>query len=365
MGKDYYNILGVSKTATPEEIKVAFRKAAHKYHPDKSTGDEAKFKEMNEAYQILGNEEKRRQYDQFGSTFSQNGFNGAGGQGFGQGFGGFSQGFNINMDDLGEMFGGFGDIFGFGGGRNGKEKTVRGNDLEMIVTLSFEEAIFGTEKELNITKYVQCTACHGSGADPSAKIETCTTCNGSGRVSKVKRTILGNIQMQSPCENCHGEGQTISKYCTTCRGGGVVRDDVKLNVNIPAGIDHGENLRLSGQGEAGQKGGQNGDLYLRIKVASSKKFKREGYNIFSELKISISEASLGTKKDVETVHGSVSLKIPAGTQSGKVFLLRDKGVPELQGRGRGDHLVQVIITIPDSLNRKQKQLLEELQKEGL
>ncbi|MFH0840656.1 MAG: molecular chaperone DnaJ [bacterium] len=358
MSKDYYNVLGVNKTATQDEIKVAFRKAAHKYHPDKSTGDEAKFKEINEAYQVLGNEEKRRQYDQFGSTFSQNGFNGAPGQGFN------SQGFNINMDDLGDIFGGFGDIFGFGK-QTRKERSRRGNDIEVILPIEFTEAIFGTEKEIKIPKQVRCSSCNGSGADPDAKIETCPVCNGVGRVNRIRRTILGNMQMQSTCEKCDGEGKIVSKHCSFCHGSGIVREEAKLKIKIPAGIDNNENLRMSGQGEAGEKGGASGDLYLRIRVNSSKKFVRERYNIKSELEISFSEASLGTKRDVETVHGVVNLKIPAGTQSGKIFLLRDKGVPRLQGRGRGDHLVTIIVKVPDNLNRKQKQLLEELHEEGL
>ena len=364
MSKDYYKILGINKSATQNEVKTAFRKAAHKYHPDKAGGDEAKFKEINEAYQVLGNEEKRRQYDQFGSTFNQGGFNQGGFNqgGFGQGFN--SQGFNINMEDLGDIFGGFGDIFGFGG-RQKKKQNQRGADLEIIISVDFTEAIFGTEKEIKIPKYVKCSDCKGSGADSGAKIETCSVCHGTGTVTKIKRTILGNIQMQTTCEKCQGEGKTISKVCPRCKGKGIVRAEVKLKIKIPAGINNNETLRLSGQGEAGEKDAPNGDLYVRIKVNPSKKFIRDGYNIKSELEITFSEAILGAKKDIETVWGIVSLKIPAGTQSGKIFLLRDKGVPKLHGRSKGDHLVTVIIQVPKNINRKQKKFLEELQESGL
>jgi molecular chaperone DnaJ len=366
MSKDYYQVLGVEKTATQDDIKAAFRKAAHKYHPDKSTGDEAKFKEANEAYQVLGNADKRRQYDQFGSTFSQGGFgnNGGGYGGFSQG--GFNQGgFNINMDDLGDIFGGFGDIFGFGGGGKKKPTSQRGNDLEMIATISFEEAVFGAEKEIRLTKSVKCETCNGSGAHKDAKVEICSVCKGSGHTTTVKRTILGNVQMQTTCEHCNGEGRTVSKYCSVCNGGGIVRTQVNLKIKIPAGINNHESLRLSGEGEAGQKGGPAGDLYVRIRVSPSKQFEREGINIISNLEISMSEAALGAKKDVATIHGDVSLKIPAGTESGRIFMLRGKGVVKLQGHGQGDHLVHVIVRIPSDLSRKQRKLLEELQVEGL
>jgi len=353
MSKDYYNILGVSKDASQDDIKKAFRKKAHEHHPDKG-GDDAKFKEVNEAHQVLGNAEKRKQYDQFGSSF-QNGQAGGGG-----GFGGFQNGMNFDMDDLGDMFGGFGDIFGFGGGRKSSQGPTRGRDMEMIINLDFLEAAFGGEKEISFSKMVVCTHCKGEGAEPGAKIDTCGTCNGQGKVNRVQRTILGNIQTQATCSSCQGEGKIYSKKCTKCHGGGTVRDNVKIKVKIPAGINTGESIRLSGQGEAGQKGAGAGDLYLRVKVAIDKRFVRDYYDIKTEEKINFTQASLGDKIDVETIHGKVKLKIPEGTQSSTVFRLKDKGIEKLHGRGKGDHLVRVIVEIPKHLTKKQKDILKEL-----
>lgn len=360
MSKDYYNILGVSKSATAEEIKTAFRKKAHEHHPDKG-GDAEKFKEINEAYQVLGNTEKRQRYNQFGSA-AFNGNQGFGGFG-GQGFGGFQGGgFNVDFEDLGDLFGGFGDIFGFGGGRSNSSRTSRrrGRDMEMTVNLDFMEAAFGLEKEISFTKNATCDRCQGNGAEPGAKIETCSICGGSGKVSRVQRTILGNIQTQATCESCAGEGKHYSKVCSKCNGSGVHRDNVKLKVKIPAGINTGESIRLSGQGEAGEKGAPSGDLYLRIRVSNHKDFTREGYDIKTEEKISIRQAILGDKIDVNTIHGRIKLKIPEGTQSGTIFKVKEKGINKLHGRGIGDQYIKVIVQIPAGLNRKQKQLLEEL-----
>ena len=363
MSKDYYDILGVSKGADAAEIKTAFRKKAHEHHPDKG-GEEAKFKEINEAYQVLGNEQKRKQYDQFGST----GFNGAqgfggfsgfqGGQGFGsQGF----EGMNINMDDLGDMFGGFGDIFGFGGGRSSARRSAsRGNDLEFELELDFLEAVFGLEKEIRFNKNISCDRCSASGIEPGAKVETCDTCKGSGRVIKLQRTILGNIQTQATCPTCSGEGKTYSKKCSKCSGRGVYNDEVKLKVKIPAGINIGESIRLSGQGEAGLKGAGNGDLYLRIIIKPHRKFVRDGYDIRTEEVISIKQAILGDKIEVETINGPVKLKIPEGTQGGTIFKLKEKGITKLKSRGFGDHFVKVKVNIPKSLSKKDKKILEEL-----
>jgi molecular chaperone DnaJ len=355
MSKDYYNILGIQKGATDDEIKKAFRKKAHEYHPDKKTGDEAKFKEVNEAYQVLSNKQKRAQYDQFGSDF----VNGqAGGQG---GFGGFSQGgININMDDLGDMFGGFGDIFGFGGGSGRSKGQRNGADMQMALDLSFTEAVFGAEKNLSLRKKVKCGHCKGNLAEPGTKINTCSTCGGSGRVNKVQRTILGNMQVQAVCDDCQGEGKTYEKKCTKCGGSGVVIDNVNLKVKIPAGINDGESIRLSGQGEAGEAGAPAGDLYLRIRVENSKDFVREGYDIKTQKEISFTQAALGDKIEIETIEGKVKLKIPAGTQSGTIFKIKNKGVVRLQGSGKGDHFVKVRIKTPTTLNRKQKELLKEL-----
>jgi molecular chaperone DnaJ len=363
MSKDYYKILGVEKTASADEVKKAFLKLAHQYHPDKNGGKDDKFKEINEAYQVIGNADKRKQYDQFGSAGP-----GAGGFGGGQGYGGFggfqNGGMNINMDDLGdlgEMFGGFGDIFGFGGGRSSRKRgPQRGQDIEAAMNIDFMEAIFGIEKEVTLKKKVVCSKCGGSGAEPGAKVEECSTCKGHGRVRRVQQTILGNIQTEVNCPDCGGEGKTVSQKCEACRGAGTVYDTVKFKVKIPAGVDNGGRIRVPGYGEAGEKGASSGDLYLEIRVKPSDKFERDDYDILTKKEITFTQAALGDKVEVETVHGPVELKIPEGTQSGTVFKLKNKGVPFTDGRTKGDHLVTVIIRTPKSLNKKQKEALKEL-----
>lgn len=360
MSKDYYNILGVNKSASQDEIKKAFREKAHKFHPDKAGGDEAKFKELNEAYQVLGDVKKRSQYDQYGQTFEQaqagGGFHGF--EGF-RDFSGATNGFNINMDDLGDIFGGFGDIFGFGGNQGGGRRSKRGNDIEVTLNIDFKDTVFGVEREISLRKNVTCSRCHGDGAEPGTNSETCPTCKGAGRVIKTQRTILGNVQMQSACPTCHGEGKIIKEKCHQCKGNGVVSEIANLKIKIPAGIDSGQSVRFSGQGEASPKGGQPGDLYIKVRVNPDKRFKREGFNILSKAEISVTTAALGGKIDVETVDGTVELKIPEGTQSGRVFKLKGKGVPQVNGRVRGDQLVEVIVKTPTGLSRKQKELLKE------
>jgi molecular chaperone DnaJ len=362
MSKDYYDTLGVSKLASADEIKAAYRKKAHEHHPDKG-GDAEKFKELNEAYQVLGNNQKRQQYDQFGSSFQNGQAGGANYGGFGGQGGGFS-GFNaggVDFEDLSEMFGGFGDIFGFGGGsRQNKQRSRAGRDLEMAVNLDFLEAAFGLEKELNFTKNVICDRCKGNGSEPGAKIETCSTCGGQGQVMGVQRTILGNIQTRTTCQSCHGEGKIYSQKCSKCSSTGTHREATKLNVKIPAGVNNGESIRLSGQGEAGEKGAAAGDLYLRIKVATHKKFVRDNYDIKTKENISIKQAILGDKIDIETIYGTVKMKIPEGTQAGTTFKLKEKGVIKLHNRGVGDQYIKIDIIVPKGLNKKQKQLLEEL-----
>lgn len=360
MAKDYYSILGVSKSATEEEIKKAFRKEAHKHHPDKSGGNEAKFKEINEAYQVLGNKERRARYDQFGSSF-ENGQAGGGQANWG-GFNG-GQGFNFNMDDLGDLFGGFGDMFGFGGGGGSRRRSSRGGDIEARLEITFMEAVFGTEKIVHLSKAVTCAQCSGSGAEPGSKVETCPQCQGKGRINQVQRTIFGQMQVQTICPTCQGEGKKITTPCKKCSGSGTTKERVELKVKIPAGIDTGESIRLTGQGEAGEKNAQAGDLYLHIIVQGDSRFQRHGATIYSQSHITFPQAALGTEIDVTTVDGEVSLKIPAGTQSGKTFILRGKGVPSLRGKSRGDHHVEVIVDTPSHLNKRQKQLLEEFELE--
>ena len=359
MSKDYYKLLEVDKGASGEEIKKAFRKKAHKYHPDKTGGDEAKFKEINEAYQVLGNEQKRKQYDQFGSSFPGSGA--GGGSGYG-GAGGFSD-MNINMDDLGDIFGGFGDIFGGFGGRTNQRtanRAVRGSDLQLMMTIEFKEAVFGVEKEIIIQKTVDCDNCHGTGAEPGSSVETCPRCGGRGSVSAIQNTILGQMQTQVTCPDCNGEGKKYSKVCTKCSGAGSYRDKVKFKVQVPAGIDNAEVIKLSGRGNAGSRGGPSGDMYIKFKVENDRKFKRDGYDILTKEEISITQAILGDKIEVETVEGKVKLKIPEGTQSGTVFNLKDKGIAKLKGRGKGSHLIEIQVKIPRIINRKQKKILEEL-----
>ncbi|NCU39561.1 molecular chaperone DnaJ [Candidatus Falkowbacteria bacterium] len=358
MSKDYYNVLGVSKGASSDEIKTAFRKKAHEHHPDKG-GDEEKFKEINEAYQVLGNETKRKQYDQFGTTFNNNGGGFSGGQNWG-GFSGFQNGANFDFDDISDMFGGFGDIFGFGRSHSRSRRETAGRDIEILVKLDFLEAVFGGEKEISFSKKSKCDKCDGSGAEPGAKVETCSSCHGSGFVVKLQRTILGNIQTKQACSQCGGEGKTYSENCSKCGGSGVYKKQEDLKVKIPAGINSGESIRLSGKGEAGEKGAPAGDLFLRIQVLPHKKFQRDDYDIKTEEEISVTQAILGDKIEIDTVEGKVKLKIPEGTQSGTIFKLKEKGVSRLRANGKGDHYVRVKVKIPKNLTKKQKNTLVEL-----
>ncbi len=357
MAKDYYKILGVSRDASQEEIKRAFRELAHKYHPDKQGGSAEKFKEINEAYQVLGNPEKRQQYDQFGTTFeqaqSQGGFSGF--EGF-RDFSGFANGFDFDFSDLGEMFG-FGDIFG--GGRK-KTRVSRGRDIEVEMEINFREAVFGAEKILELHKPSVCENCGGSGNDPKSKIVTCETCGGSGRVQQVQRTFFGSFQAVTTCPICRGEGKKAERECSECRGSGAVRAFKKIKIKIPAGIDNGETIKLSGEGEAGKRGGKPGDLFITFHVKPDKEFRRRGNDILSKVGINFTQAALGDKIEVETLDGKVKLTIPAGTQSGQIFRLKGKGVPSLRGYGRGDHLVEVAVITPTRLTKRQRELLEEL-----
>lgn len=350
MAQDFYDVLGVSKSATKEEIKKAYYKLAHQHHPHKG-GDEKKMKEINEAYAVLGNEEKRKQYDQFGGAFNQAGGFGGGFNDFASNFGG--QGANVNFD-----FGDLGDIFGdFFGGSSRSRQRARGADIETTITINFEEAVFGTEKKFSLNKDVICNHCKGSGGEPGTKVSTCSTCRGTGQVVK---SVGFGIGLPSTCSQCSGQGQQIEKKCTTCHGSGVKKEAEEIKVKIPAGIDDGQSIRLSGRGAAGQKGTPAGDLYLRINVAPDKRFVRNGYDLRSKAQISIKQAILGDKIEIETVDGKVKLKIPEGTHSGKVFRIKGKGVNHLQGKGRGDQLVEVTVNIPSKLSRKQKDLLKEL-----
>ena len=359
-GKDYYSILGVSKDAKADEIKTAFRKLAHKHHPDKG-GDANKFKEINEAYQVLGNEQKRKQYDQFGSAF-QNGQ--AGGAHGGFDFSGFQNGnfsgANVNFEDLGDLFGGLGDMFGFSSSDRG-QRSRQGKTIEAILIIDFMEAAFGAEKEIMIEKNIKCNKCNGNGAEPDSKIETCSVCKGRGRVLKMQRTIFGSMQTEAVCLNCSGEGKIYSKKCSKCNGQGIFKGQEKIKIKIPAGINEGESIRLGGYGNAGLKNSPAGDLVLRIRINPDKNFLRQNYDIYTKIKINVKQAILGDKIKISTIHGEVILKIPEGTQSGTSFKLKSKGVPKLRGLGNGDHFVEITVNIPKGLSRKDKKIFETLE----
>ena len=364
MAKDYYKILGIEKSASQDEIKKAFRALAHKTHPDKQGGDEAKFKEINEAYQVLSDEKKRTQYDQFGAgAFDGSGGGGYGGGGFsaggGFGGGGYNQGgFDFSgfqqadFGDLGDMFGDF-----FGGGRSHRTQSKKGSDIQVDVQLSFKESVFGVEKEIILTKNNSCERCGGNGAEPAKGTKKCSVCDGHGIVIGIQRTILGNMQTKRACETCDGSGEIPNAVCITCRGSGVEKKRKTITVSIPAGVENGNVLRVRNEGEA-IKGGVTGDLFVRVGVKQDSRFEREGSTIFSEKKIGFTQAALGDVVSVETVEGKVDLTIPAGTQSGAQFRLRGKGVQT--ERGRGDQIVVVNIVTPHKLSKEQKKMLEEL-----
>jgi molecular chaperone DnaJ len=352
---DYYTTLGVEKTASAEDIKRAYRKLAHQYHPDKGEkGNAEKFKEVSEAYQVLSDPSKRSQYDQFGQAY-----NGAKGQGGAQGFGGFDfSGFSGGMGGFEDAFDIFSDIFG-GGGRQ-QSRRERGVDLEIELYLTFEEAVFGVEKEVQLEKKDTCQKCDGSGAEPGAKINTCPKCHGAGQIRTSRRTIFGQMSQVTTCDQCEGTGKVAETPCTECRGTGTKRRLKTLRVKIPAGVDDGQRIRVAREGEVGYRGSVPGDLYIRLHVKQHQIFKRQGENIYSEVPISFYQAALGTKTNVDTVDGKVELKVPSGTQSGKVFRLKSRGAPVLNGSGRGDHFVTVHVVTPTKLTKKEKDAFKKI-----
>lgn len=355
--RDYYDVLGIGKNASPDEIKKAFRKAAIEHHPDRG-GDETKFKEVNEAYEVLKDDKKRQRYDQFGHAGV--GGNGGGGDPFG-GFSG-AQGQNVNFD-FGDL--GFGDIFSsfFGGGQQRSSRSRRGRDVETEMVITFEDAIFGTEAELNMVMDVPCSHCKGTTVEPGHDLKTCDTCKGSGQVMHVARTIFGNIQQATVCPTCQGIGKVPEKECTACKGKGTEHKNEEVTLKVPAGIDDGATIRLREHGEA-IANGPRGDLYVNIKVKPHKLFTREGDLVLSEQTISIVDAALGSEIDVTTVDGPVRMKIPAGTQAGTDFKLSGHGVPHLRGGTRGAHIVTINVETPRNLNKRQKELLEEFANES-
>jgi len=360
MAKDYYKILGVDRNASEDDIKRAFRKLAHEYHPDMG-GDPEKFKEINEAYQVLGNKEKKAQYDQFGANFEDNNGQGFNKQGFkGFDFSNFQQDFNFDSDfDLGDIFDGF-----FGGRsaphQTSRNKYKRGEDIRVEVEISFLEAVFGVKKEIRLKKIKKCDNCDGLGHEPNSTRHTCNKCGGTGKVNRIVNTFFGQMRSTSECDECQGTGIIYDQKCSKCKGAGFYNDYEDIKIDIPAGIDNEEVLRLSGEGNAGVGGGQNGDLYITVIVKDDKYFKREKYNILTTLEISFPEAALGTKKVVKTVYGDLLVNIPAGIQSGTVIKLENKGIKKLNGRGYGDHLITVIVKTPTRLTSMEKKMYEEM-----
>lgn len=347
--RDYYEILGVSRNASQDELKSAFRRLARQYHPDVNNSPDAeeRFKEINEAYAVLSDSEKRAAYDRFGHA----GVRGPGG----------GPDINVDFSDFADIFG---DLFGFGGfgrsSRRARNAPRRGGDLQYRVDLTFEESVFGVEKEIEITRDEICDTCNGSGAEPGTTPKRCPTCNGAGEVRQVRQTILGSMVQVATCPTCNGQGETIDTPCHTCQGRGQVRKTRNKVVNIPAGVDTGTQIRLAGEGQPGINGGPNGNLYIVIQVKQHKYFRRREYDILMDLNINVAQAALGAEVEVPTVDGPDSLRIPAGTQPGKVLHLRNKGVPHLRGNGRGDQLVVVNVEIPNRLNQEQRELFEQL-----
>jgi len=369
MSKNYYDILGVAKTASQDEIKKAFRKKAHEYHPDKGNGNADKFKEVNEAYQTLKDPGKRQQYDQFGSAFSGGGSSGQTGgfnwQDFASQRGGYQYSSNVNFEDLSDIFG---DLFGggFGGStRRKSQRRAKGEDMEAALEITLEEAVFGVEKTVHLIKDMACDKCQGSGAEPGYKMKVCPTCKGTGQVTVSQATFFGNFKTVAHCSDCQGEGNLAEKKCGYCQGRGIKQSEAKIKVKIPAGISSGETLKLSGQGGAGLKGKPAGDLYITIKVLPNLSFKREGDNLYTKKTITFSQAVLGDKVKVKTLNSEISLKVPAGTPAGRQFIVKGEGSYKLRGRGRGDLIVEIKLGVPDRLTREQKKLLEELKAKGL
>ena len=361
--RDYYQTLGISRNASPEEIRKAYHKLAHKYHPDKG-GDEKKFKELNEAYQVLSNKEKKAQYDQFGRVFE-----GEAGPGFdfGSAFrkdGGFDFSFGDFGDfgDLGEMVE---EMFGYGGLRR-KKDLKRGKDIEIDIEIPLEAVLENQEKEIVLYKYITCSRCQGTGAEPGTKVKECFSCRGTGQVQEIKRTFFGSFTRVVVCPECGGEGFRAEKPCNVCRGEGRIKDEENIKISIPAGVDTNQVIKISGRGEAGRKKGKAGDLYVRFLVKKHPIFKRKGDDLHLNQSVSFSQAALGDEIEIPTLgESNILLKIPSGTESGKVLRISGKGVPHFSGYGKGHLYVGLEVKTPKKLTKKQKELLEKLKQEGL
>lgn len=360
--RDFYEILGVSKTASADEIKKAYRKVAMQYHPDRNPGDKAaeeKFKEAAEAYEVLSDADKKAQYDRYGHAGMS-----------GNGRGGFSGG-NMNMDDIfsqfGDIFGEdlFGNFFGGGGQRGGgrggqRARGVRGSNLRVKLKLTYEEIAKGVTKNIKVKKHVPCTTCGGSGAKDKGSIQTCSTCGGSGQVRRVQNTFLGQMQTVTTCPACNGEGTTVTAKCGSCKGEGRVYGEETVSIDIPAGVQEGMQMNVSGKGNAGERGGMPGDLIILIEEEPHKELYREGLNVAYELHLSFTDAVFGTHVEVPTIDGRAKIKIPAGTQSGKIFRLKGKGFPAVNSYEKGDQLIQVSVWTPQQLSSEEKAALEKL-----
>lgn len=378
MSKDYYKTLGVDKNASQDEIKKAFRKLAHEHHPDKKGGNSEKFKEANEAYGVLGDAEKRKQYDQFGSAA----FNGGAGAGYGGGHGGqgggfsgfegfdFSgfgqggqgaggQGFEFDLGDI------FGSVFGGGGrgrgGRGGRGQAPRGQDIQVDVSLSFKESVFGLDKEIHVTKNAKCSSCKGSRAEPGTSLKTCKTCGGEGHVIKQQRTILGMMENVVSCHDCEGTGKVPETKCKACKGKGIESKKETIRIVIPPGIENGETLRVRGSGEA-IANGESGDLYFRIYVKADPKFRKQGHDLYADLPIGVATAAIGGQAEFENLDEKLIVKIPEGIQHGEILRIKGKGVPHAAGKEshRGELMLRVVIRIPSKLNKEQRKLFEGL-----
>ena len=357
--KDYYQILGLSREASAEEIKKAYYKLAHKYHPDKG-GDEQKFKEINEAYQTLSNKEKKSQYDRFGNVFE-------GGAGFESGFdfGSFSGRPNIDFEfDFGDLSDLMEDFLGFGGRR--KKDFKRGRDIEVEMEIPLEDVLSGKEREILLEKFVVCSRCNGTGGEPGTKVKECFSCRGTGWVQQIKRTPLGSFTQSATCPECGGEGFKPEKPCNVCKGEGRIKKQEKIKVFIPAGVDTNQIIKIEGKGEVGRRSGKAGNLYVRIFVKKHPVFKRKGDDLYVQTPVSFSQAALGSEIEVPTLQEKkILLTIPSGTESGKILKISGKGIPHFSGFGTGNMYVELVVKTPKKLTKKQKELLEELQEEGL
>ncbi|MBU2577220.1 molecular chaperone DnaJ [Patescibacteria group bacterium] len=359
MPKDYYQILGISRDASSEEIKKAYRKLAHKYHPDKG-GDEKKFKEINEAYQVLSDKEKRTQYDRFGRVFEGAGFEP--GFDFNWAWGKPGEDFDFDFGDLGEMVE---EMFGFGGPRR-KRDLKRGKDIEIDLEIPLEDTLKGKEKEITLAKMISCSRCQGTGAEPNTSINECFSCRSTGQVQQIKKTFFGSFTRYITCPECGGEGYRPEKPCNVCQGEGRVRGEETIKIFIPTGVDINQVIKVERKGEAGKRGGKSGDLYCRIFVKKHPIFKRKGDDLYLSVPVSFSQAALGDEIEISTLEGAkLLLNVPSGTESGKTLRISGKGIPHFSGYGKGDMYVELIVKTPKKLSKKQKELLEKLKQEGI